>query len=54
LPESVEAYSRLGRFKRTGHQETYPCDFRRLLRAGGERRGEAAGQRADERPPRGL
>ena len=52
LPEGVERHPRLRRFKRTGHQDTYPCGFHRLLRLGGQRRGEdrsAASQEATTR-----
>src|SRR5256885_6765677 len=31
LPEGVERHPRLGRFERTGHQVTDPCDSRRWL-----------------------
>lgn len=46
LPDGIERQRHLGRSNRTRHQETYSCDLRRLLRRGGARRGERAGQRA--------
>ncbi len=51
LPQGVDP-RRLKRLERPGHQVTYPCNLPRLLRFGGERRGEDGTRDAgDERSP---
>ena len=50
MPERVEQVRPIGRGRRA--KKTYPRHLSRLLRVGGERRGEeATRQAADERPP---
>ena len=49
LPERVEQARPIGRGRQT--KKTYPRHLSRLLRLGGERRGEQRGSTSQERPP---
>src|SRR6266404_2248532 len=50
--EGLQAFPPLGRFEGADYQITYPCDFRRLLRARRERpRGRCAAESQDELAP---